>query len=64
MLRIVCSGERTVGYYHSDNAGSSWIRVSNNGPGFASAAATMMDGDRAFMVVVGSFYSFVCCLRR
>lgn len=35
----------TVGYYRSDNSGSSWVQINDAGHGFASAAANPISGD-------------------
>lgn len=35
----------TVGYYRSDDEGSSWIQINDAGHGFASAAGNVMSGD-------------------
>ncbi|KAF8554021.1 Oligoxyloglucan reducing end-specific cellobiohydrolase [Imleria badia] len=35
----------TVGYYRSDNSGSSWVQINDAGHGFASAASNPISGD-------------------
>ena len=44
-LFVAANVDQTVGYYRSDNAGSSWIQINDKGHGFASASANVISGD-------------------